>query len=52
MVTALMMLYATTCPTGAVRFGAIKEQQNWGGVTGPFGGVETVCVNGDSARSC
>jgi hypothetical protein len=36
MVTALVMPYATTCPTGAVRFGAIKERQNWGGVTGPL----------------
>jgi hypothetical protein len=31
MVTALVMPYATTCPTGAVRFGAINERQNWGG---------------------
>jgi hypothetical protein len=52
-VTALVMPYATTCPTGAVRFGAIKKRQNWGGGDGAFdGSVETVCVNGDSARSC
>jgi hypothetical protein len=54
MVAALVVLCAV-CDYLSDWCRALRRHQGTtklGGVTGPVGGVETVCVNGDSARSC